>query len=130
VTYEDTIHAAYDAWSRREVEDLLVFTHPDAEARPVLGANVGTDVYRGHEGLRRWFRDLHQEWDEFETRVGELEEHGDLVLCTIQIHARGRASGVVIDAELYHVIEMREGLIARLLAFRDRESAVQALGAT
>ena len=128
--YEDTIHAAYDAWSRRDVEDLLQYTHPDAEARPILGANVGTDVYRGHEGLREWFRDLHQEWEEFDTRVSDMEARGDRVLCTIRIHARGRASGVVIDGELFHLIEFRDGLVARLLAFSDRQDAVQSLHAT
>jgi ketosteroid isomerase-like protein len=130
VSHEDTIHGAYEAWSRRDVEDLLQFTHPDAEARPILGANVGTDVYLGHEGLRDWFRDLHQEWEAFETRVVAMEERGDRVLCTIRIHARGRASGVVIDGELFHVVDLRDGLIARLVAFRDRDAAVKALQAT
>jgi ketosteroid isomerase-like protein len=128
--HEQIIHAAYDAWSRRDIDDLLEVVHPDAEARPILGANVGTDVYRGHDGLRRWFEDLHQEWDTFETSVGRIEERGDRALCTIRVHARGRASGVVIDGELYHLIEVREGLISRLHAFRDRDGALRAFEAT
>jgi ketosteroid isomerase-like protein len=128
--HEQIIHAAYDAWSRRDIDDLLEVVHPDAEARPILGANVGTDVYRGHDGLRRWFEDLHQEWDTFETSVGRIEERGDRALCTIRVHARGRASGVVIDGELYHLIEVREGLISRLHAFRDRDGALRAFKAT
>jgi ketosteroid isomerase-like protein len=54
--HELTIYAAYDAWSRRDVESLLALVHPEAEARPILGANVGTDMYRGPDGpaaLRR-----------------------------------------------------------------------------
>jgi ketosteroid isomerase-like protein len=46
------------------------------------------------------------------------------------VHARGRASGVVIEGELYHVVEMRDGLILRLEAFRDRPEALRALEAT
>jgi ketosteroid isomerase-like protein len=128
--HQHTIHAAYDAWSRRDIDDLLEVVHPDAEARPILGANVGTDVYRGHDGLRRWFGDLHQEWETFETSVGRIEERGDRALCTIRVHARGRASGVVIDGELYHLIEVREGLISRLHAFRERDDALRAFEAT
>jgi ketosteroid isomerase-like protein len=130
MTLEETVHVAYEAWSRRDIEALLEVVHPDAEARPILGANVGTDVYRGRDGLRQWFKDLHQEWETFQTRVTRIDERGDRAVCTIDVHARGRASGVVIEGELYHVIEMRDGLILRLEAFRDRGEAMRALEAT
>jgi ketosteroid isomerase-like protein len=130
VTLEETIHVAYEAWSRRDVEALLEVAHPDAEARPILGANIGASVYRGHDGLREWFKDLHQEWETFQTRVTRIEERGDRALCTIDVYARGRASGVVIEGELYHLVDMRDGLILRLEAFRDRAEAMRALEAT
>jgi ketosteroid isomerase-like protein len=130
VTLEETIHVAYEAWSRRDVEALLEVAHPDAEARPILGANIGASVYRGHDGLREWFKDLHQEWETFQTRVTRIEERGDRALCTIDVYARGRASGVVIEGELYHLVDMRDGLILRLEAFRDRAEAMRGLEAT
>jgi ketosteroid isomerase-like protein len=128
--HEQTIHAAYEAWSRWDIDGVLAVVHPDAEVRPILGANVEADVYRGHEGVRRWFEDLHQEWESFETRVSEIEERGDRALCRFRIHGRGRASGAAIDGELYHLMELREGLIARLEAFRERDEAVRAFEAT
>jgi ketosteroid isomerase-like protein len=130
VTLEQTIHTAYEAWSRRDVDALIEVVHPDAEARPILGANIGASVYRGHDGLREWFRDLHQEWETFQTRVTRIEERGDRALLTIDVHARGRASGVVIDGELYHLVELRDGLILRLEAYRERGAAIKALEAT
>ena len=130
MSQRETIDAAYDAWTRRDVEALLAVTHPESEARPILGANIGTGVYYGHDGLREWMQDLHGEWEAFETSVTEVVERGERVLCTIRIHARGRVSGVVIDGELFHLIQMRDGLIVRLEAFRDRDAAMQALGAT
>jgi len=130
VTLEDTIHTAYEAWSRRDVDALLEVVHPESVARPILGANIGTSVYRGREGLREWFHDLHQEWETFETTVTRIEEHGDRALLTVQVHARGRASGVVIDDALYHLVEVRDGMIRRLEAFQDRDDAIAALEAT
>jgi ketosteroid isomerase-like protein len=76
------------------------------------------------------FTDLHQEWETFETNVARIDERGDRALCTFRVHARGRARGVVIDGELYHLLELREGLIERLEAFRDRDAARDALEAT
>jgi hypothetical protein len=66
----------------------------------------------------------------FETRVVGMDERGDQALCTIRIHARGRASGVVIDGELYHLVEFRNGLVSRLDAFREREDALRTFDAT
>jgi ketosteroid isomerase-like protein len=130
VSHEATIHTAYEAWSTRDIDALLGVVHPDAEARPILGANIGTSVYHGRQGLRDWFRDLHQEWETFETRVVRIEERGDRALLTIQIHARGRASGVVIDGEMFHLVEIRDGMILRLEAFMDRDDAFAGLEAT
>jgi ketosteroid isomerase-like protein len=130
MTHEEWIYPAYEAWSRRDVDALLERVHPEAEARPILGANIGASVYRGRDGLREWFKDLHQEWETFQTRVIRIDGRGDRALCTIDIHARGRASGVVIEGELYHLLELRDGLILRLEAFRDRDAAVKALDAT
>ena len=130
MTDEEPIYRAYDAWSRRDIEGLLAVVHPDAEARPILGANIGTSVYIGHDGLRDWFLDLHQEWERFETRVTRIEHRGARALCTLDINACGRASGVVIEGELYHLLELRDGLILRLEAFRDRDAALEALEGT
>jgi ketosteroid isomerase-like protein len=130
MTLEDTIYVAYEAWSRRDIDALLEVVHPDAEARPILGANIGASVYRGRDGLRQWFKDLHQEWETFQTRVTRIDERGDRALLTIDVHARGRASGVVIEGDLYHLVEIRDGLILRLEAFRDRPEAMRALEAT
>jgi ketosteroid isomerase-like protein len=130
MSLEETIHTAYEAWSRRDVDALVEVVHPDAEARPILGANIGVSVYRGREGLREWFTDLHQEWETFETRVTRIDERGHRAVLTIDIHARGRASGVVIEGDLYHLVELREGMIMRLEAFRDKDAAMQALQAT
>ena len=46
------------------------------------------------------------------------------------MQARGRASGAVIEGEMFHVLEFRDGLIWRLDAFLDRGEAVKALHAT
>jgi ketosteroid isomerase-like protein len=130
VTREETIDRAYEAWTRRDLDVLLSLTHSESEARPILGANIGTGVYRGHDGLREWMHDLHGEWETFESRVTAIEERGDRMLCTIDVRAQGRASGAAIEGEMYHLLEFREGLIWRLEAFLDHSAAVQALGAT
>jgi ketosteroid isomerase-like protein len=130
MSHEAVIYQAYEAWSSRDIDSLLEVVHPEAEARPILGANIGASVYRGREGLREWFRDLHQEWEEFRTRVTRIDERGDRAVLTLDVHARGRASGILIEGDMYHLVELSDGMILRLEAFRDKDAAMQALEAT
>jgi ketosteroid isomerase-like protein len=130
MTPEESIRAAYAAWSQRDLDGVLALVHPEAEVRPILGANFETDVYRGHDGIRRWMEDLTGEWESFEVTVTEFVVRGERVCCPFQIRARGRVSGVVIEGEMFHLIEMRDGLIGRLEAFRARADAMDALEAT
>ena len=74
-------------------------------------------------------QDLHQEWETFQTRVVPTER-GDRAVLTIDIHARGRASGWPSTAICAHLVEFRDGMILRLEAFRDKDAAMQALEAT
>ena len=90
---EDTIRAAYDAWSRRDLDSILRLVHAGAEVRPILGANLETDTYLGHDGVRHWMEDLHGEWASFQVTLTEFVERGDRALCpSMSMLAGGRAA--------------------------------------
>jgi uncharacterized protein len=127
---ESTVRAAYQASNRRDLGGLVARMHEDAEIRPALGANFGANVYRGHDGVAQWQDDLRAEWDSFHASVTEVVERGDRLLCVVHISARGRASGAIIDGELFDLWTVREGRLARLDGFTDRNSAIQALEGT
>ena len=128
--HETIVRRVYEAANRRDMDDILAGSHGDVEVRPVLGANVGANIYRGHAGIRQWMEDLWGDWDSFETNVGQVVEHGDRLLYPVGLSGRGRVSGAPFEAEIFHVATMRDGLIARIEGFTDRESALRALEAT
>jgi ketosteroid isomerase-like protein len=127
---EITVRAVYDAANRRDMDGILAGTHRDVEVHPVLGANLGANVYRGHVGIHQWMKDLWGDWDSFETSVGHVLEQGDRLLYPVGLSGRGRASGAPFKAKIFHVATMRDGLMARIDGFSDRESAMRALEAT
>jgi ketosteroid isomerase-like protein len=47
--HETTVRQVYEAAHRRDMDAILAGTHEAVEVRPVLGANLGANVYRGHE---------------------------------------------------------------------------------
>jgi ketosteroid isomerase-like protein len=128
--HETTVREVYEAANRRDMDGILAGTHADVEVTPVLGANVGANVYRGHRGIREWTEDLWAEWEIFEVTVGAVIERGDRLLYPVGMHGRGRVSGVELDAEIFHLAAMRDGLVVRIEGFTEREPAMRGLEAT
>jgi ketosteroid isomerase-like protein len=127
---EVIVRRVYAAANARDMDAILADTHEDCEVHPVLGANLAADIYRGHEGVRQWTRDLWGEWESFETSVGAVVERGDRLLYSVGLRGRGRASGAPFEAEIFHLTTVRDGRIVRIEGFSDRESAQRALEAT
>jgi ketosteroid isomerase-like protein len=119
--------AAYDAWSRRDLDAFVECFSEDVELRPVLGRGLGSTTYRGHRGLRRWYDEANEEWDELLVDPYEFHESGDHLVIFLRAIGRGRGSHVQVKAEIVHLAEFRDGKFTRLDGFSDREEALEAL---
>jgi ketosteroid isomerase-like protein len=125
---EETVRAGLAALDRRDVDGMLATLHPDCEMFPLRAVLDGT-VYRGHAGLRKWLQDMLEDWDDF--RIESIETH-DLgqgrLLVLARFHARGRASGVVLDRPAAWVCRLAEGKVIEVRFFEDAEAARAAAG--
>jgi ketosteroid isomerase-like protein len=130
MSHEETIRTAYSAWNRDDLEAFLATLHPDIEIHPVLGRSVQADVYRGHDGASRWIAEAKGEWVNFQATVPEVIDRGEKLLTVVRVTAKGRASGALIEGEIFHIGTMRDGLIVKIEGFTDRDAAMRALEAT
>ena len=85
------------AANRRDFEAVLPRYHPDVEFRTdpgMLGLDI-EDIYRGHEGYLRVYRDWLPAWGEgFQWEPYELIDVGDgRLLALMHIRVRGERSG-------------------------------------
>jgi ketosteroid isomerase-like protein len=114
------------AWGRGE------FWHPDAYAEDVVFVVSGPEggEYHGREGLAFAWRDFLSAWEDFRVEAERVlpGREGMYVLLLRNI-GRGKGSGMLIEAEVANVMTMRDGRIARLEMFWDREAALRAAGA-
>jgi uncharacterized protein len=99
----------------------------DVEVKPFLGRGLGGSTYRGHAGLKRWYEEATEEWEELRIEPYEFREAGDLLAVFLRAIGRGRGSHVEVEAEIVHVAEFRDGKFTRLEGFGDREQALKAL---
>ena len=97
-------------------DPLAPFFAPDvvlhqAESLPYGG------IWRGHDGMERFFAAMSQAWEEFEIVEQEfLSTSGTAVVLT-QVHARARATGRELDFPILQTIRVVEGRIAEVRPF-------------
>jgi len=106
-----------------EVEEALTYADPDIVWNPAEEAAA-----QGHDAVRASLVRWKGEWDDYEMLPEEFEQMGDRVFVAVSFRARGRASGIEVDARLYDVYTLRDGKIIRMDQFTQRSEALQAAG--
>ena len=81
---------------------------------------------KGHDAVRASTSRWKGEWNDYELIPEEFAEMGDRVVVTVRFRARGRRSGIEVDARLYDVFTVRDGKIVRMDQFAERSEAIQA----
>jgi ketosteroid isomerase-like protein len=118
---------AIEAYNRRDIEAMLVLSHPEAEWYPVTAQIEGDDAYHGHEGLRQWWANVDATFEELEASVEEIRDLGDTVLALGRLRARFR-SGVPFDTEIGWLTRYRDGLAVWGRAYQSHADALEAGG--
>ena len=83
-------------------------------------------VYRGHDGIRKFYAEVLEVWQSYTWEPEQLLEHGDLVLVLVRTAGRGRGSGLDVDRETAMIWRVRGDKALWLRFYRDREQAVAA----
>jgi uncharacterized protein len=115
--------AAGDRESWREVIDPDVVW--DMSRSPMPGA---AQVYRGHEGVVRFFRDWLGTWEDYAFEERELIDAGDSVVVVFHERGRGKGSGIETESDFVGVWDLREGRVVRFRAFESKDDALAAVG--
>jgi ketosteroid isomerase-like protein len=125
----ELLRSAHDAFNSGDRERFVDLWHPDCEYRPALeGAIEGQGgVYRGHEGIRQWWEQFHDEWEDFSTDI-EVHDLGDRTLTLGVLRARGRMSGVALEAPIAQLTTFRAGKVMTGEDYFDRDAALKAAG--
>jgi ketosteroid isomerase-like protein len=113
------------AW---DIDSLIELYAPDVEFLPLTGTRVESGGYHGHEGVRAYFDEVGEIWDEMLPHADDVRTTGDHVVVLGGCAVRGRGSGARSDSPMAWVITCRDGKVVRHRGYRTRDEALEAVG--
>jgi ketosteroid isomerase-like protein len=122
----EILRKAYDALNDGDVESALGVLEPDAEWQEHSELpEAGT--YHSRAAIRTFLLGYLDSWGEFRQETEELIDSGDRVAVVLRMAARGKGSGIEVEARYAHLWTMRDGRGVRVDAYADPNAAIEAL---
>jgi ketosteroid isomerase-like protein len=124
----DLVRLGFEAAQRGEMAAFDGMTTPDLVlVQPPEVPDAKT--YEGRGAVAEAMEDWPNQWEDFRMDLIEILDAGDEVAVSVTRHrGRGRESGIEMDFEVFYVQRGRDGKLARLEMFFNREQAFEAAG--
>jgi ketosteroid isomerase-like protein len=124
----DTIRNGFAAWSRGDVEGALAGLAPQFEFE-TSDVFPGLDpVYRGHDGVRRFFEEFNATWEDIAIDVAHIVPgRAPLVAVAGGFNATGR-DGIHVNRRMAWVFTTEGDVVTRLRSYGTWEEAFEAAG--
>ena len=125
----EIVKSLYDALGRRdnelpfEIYDEDIVWDMSGAGIPDLGK-----VYRGHEGVREFWRGWLPAWETIAFTTLYFADHGDHVIVECEQQNRGRSGGVVVDFHWFQVWTLRNGKVTASRWAATEAEALEAVG--
>jgi ketosteroid isomerase-like protein len=124
----EVAESLFAAFAERDFEAAAEMLDPGLEIRPgIVGGPEGV-VYYGPDGMRQFWADVDAAWAEFRITTEEFREIDQEVLVLGRAFARGRGSGITLDAPAAWMVGLLNGRIVRFQSFSSPQEALEAAG--
>jgi len=117
----------YEAVNRGDIDGLLDLCAPDVEWHDPLA--IDTSAVTGKDAIRAFFETVMEPWEQLRREPEEIIDLGrDRVLVLFHMTGRGKRSGIEVEGRGGDLLTIREGRLARWVAYPDRAQALEAAG--
>jgi ketosteroid isomerase-like protein len=121
---ERLVREAFRLLDSETYEQVLPLVDEDFEMVTTAEVASEPDVYRGPEGVRRWWTSFLDAMDSIQLEpIGFEDAGGGRVVVEFVIRARGRATGLETSQPAIALATAKEGKLLRLEFFTDLELA-------
>lgn len=122
------IREGLEALNSGDEQRMLAFVDPEFETVVPPQLSAEPDTYRGHEGVRRYFRLFDEVMEGVHFEAERLWEAGEHVVALVRLTARGRQTGFRVEQRIAQVWTVRDGRALRAQTFPELAEAFAAAG--
>ncbi len=126
------VRRVFEAANRRDTNEVMDLYDTGVEwdlSRHPYAEMSRQKVYYGHEGLREWFREWYEAFENFEHDLEELIDADESVVSIATDRATGGGSGVDVTWKgIAGVWTIRDGRILPVVWFPTEAEALEAVG--
>jgi ketosteroid isomerase-like protein len=121
----EALRSGYAAVNRGDIDGLLVNVQPDVEFTSLIAEAEG-EIFHGHDGIRRWWKEVVLPLGGLHGEPEEVRDLGDTVIARVAgtYHPRG----VEVRQTVWHVVRYRDAKATSWQFFRTEGEALEAAG--
>ena len=124
----EVLRRAYDAFNRRDWNEVFSYAVPEFELTTQLGPDAG--IRRGREQVTAFAEQAIDTFDRFRWEPEEFFEGQDQVVVFVSVHARPRGGSIDLVVRNGHLWTLRERLLVSMKSYPKPADALEAAGLT
>lgn len=124
----EIVRRTFESIRRWDIDALLELYDAEIDFSPLTGTRVESGGYTGHAGVREYFEEVAEVWQELRPHAEETRTVRDHVVVLGGCAVRGRGSGAESDTPMAWVITVRNGKVTRHHGYRTGDEALEAVG--
>jgi hypothetical protein len=116
---------ALDAVNRRDLDAFLALMDDDVEVVTRIAVIEGG--LHGHDGVRFWWENMFTAFPDFDMKVVDVRDLGDVTLASLRALGHGAGSNVPFEDTLWQAGRWRRGKCVWWRAFETEADALEAV---
>ena len=125
----ELVRRFHEGWIEADLSLVLETIHPDMEFDWTESRAPFRGVYRGTDGMRRYWDEVQEAWESLRPELEEIIDCGGGRLVTPStVRGRARSSGIELEARGAILWVVRDGRIAIGKLFQTKDEALEAAG--
>jgi ketosteroid isomerase-like protein len=122
----ELVRQGFESLREGDYEALMPLIHPDFEMTTPAALAAEPDVYRGPDGVRRYFASFYEAMDRVGFEGEEFIPVGDRVVVPSVLRTRGRTTGIETEQRLATLWELKDGQAYRVSVYATLDEAMAA----
>jgi ketosteroid isomerase-like protein len=107
---------------------VLALLHPEFETSVGPELSPEPDVYRGHDGILRYFASFHEAMDQIRFDPSRFREAGTSVVVALRLSAKGRFTGIPVEQHIGQVWTIHDGKALHVQSYTSYREALEVVG--